>query len=99
MAPQNYKVAVVGCGRISAYHLEAIAKIDGFDLAAVCDIDEARARQTGEAVGVPWFTSIEKMLASAPVDIVSICTPSGLHPDHGSLAARAGKHVVSEKPM
>jgi UDP-N-acetyl-2-amino-2-deoxyglucuronate dehydrogenase len=99
MAAQNFKVAIVGCGRISTYHLEAISKIDGLSLVAVCDIDEARARTTGEAAGVPWFTSIEKMLAATPTDIVSICTPSGLHPDHGVIAAKAGKHVISEKPM
>jgi UDP-N-acetyl-2-amino-2-deoxyglucuronate dehydrogenase len=99
MAAQNFKVSVVGCGRISAFHLEAIAKIDGLALAAVCDVDEARARATGEKAGVPWFTSIEQMLAAAPSDIVSICTPSGLHPEHGIIAAKAGKHVISEKPM
>src|SRR3954471_2700385 len=99
MAEQNFKVAIVGCGRISAFHLEAISKIDGLSLVAVCDIDESRARATGEAAGVPWFTTIEKMLAAVPADIVSICTPSGLHPDHGVIAAKAGKHVISEKPM
>jgi UDP-N-acetyl-2-amino-2-deoxyglucuronate dehydrogenase len=99
MASQNFRVAVVGCGRISAYHLEAIARIDGLSLAAVCDIDEARARTAGDTAGVPWFTSVEKMLAAVPTDVVSICTPSGLHPEHGIVAARAGKHVISEKPM
>ncbi|HEY6220370.1 MAG TPA: Gfo/Idh/MocA family oxidoreductase, partial [Gemmatimonadaceae bacterium] len=40
-----------------------------------------------------------KMLKEAPIDVVAICTPSGLHPENGILAAEAGKHVVSEKPM
>ena len=93
------RIALVGCGRISANHFEAIAKIDGLELSAVCDVVESRAREAGEKWGVPWFTSYEKMLADAPSDAVAIATPSGLHPAHGILAARAGKHVISEKPM
>lgn len=93
------RIALVGCGRISGNHFEAIAKIDGLQLAAVCDVLEARARTAGEKWGVPWFTSVETLLTEASCDAVVIATPSGLHPAHGILAARAGKHVISEKPM
>lgn len=93
------RIALVGCGRISANHFEAIAKIDGLVLSAVCDSVESRARAAGEQWQVPWFTSYEKMLAEADCDAVAIATPSGLHPAHGILAAKAGKHVISEKPM
>jgi UDP-N-acetyl-2-amino-2-deoxyglucuronate dehydrogenase len=68
-------------------------------VSAVCDVVEERARQAGEALGVPWFTAYERMLADAQADAVAVCTPSGLHPQHGIMAARAGKHVISEKPM
>jgi UDP-N-acetyl-2-amino-2-deoxyglucuronate dehydrogenase len=68
-------------------------------LCAVCDIDEARARAAGEERGVPWFTDYAEMLRSAKCDVVAVCTPSGLHSAQGQLAARAGKHVVTEKPM
>jgi UDP-N-acetyl-2-amino-2-deoxyglucuronate dehydrogenase len=93
------RIALVGCGRISRNHFEAIDKVDGLALAAVCDSVEARARAAGEGQGVPWFTSYDAMLAEAPCDAVAICTPSGLHPPHGIAAARAGRHVISEKPM
>lgn len=53
----------------------------------------------GESLGVPAFASLEEMLALPGIDAVSVCTPSGLHPEHGILAARAGKHVITEKPM
>ena len=95
----RFRVALVGCGRISGNHLDAIARIDGLELSAVCDTVEARARAAGEAHGVPWFRSYEQMLAEAPCEVVAIATPSGLHPQHGIAAAHAGKHVVSEKPM
>lgn len=93
------RIALVGCGRISANHFEAIAKVEGLELSAVCDGVESRARSAGEQWQVPWFTSYEKMLAEADCDAVAIATPSGLHPAHGILAAKAGKHVISEKPM
>jgi UDP-N-acetyl-2-amino-2-deoxyglucuronate dehydrogenase len=96
---QSFRVALVGCGRISASHFSAIGKIDGLSMSAVCDVVEQRAREAGEQLGVPWFTSYETMLSSAPSEIVAVATPSGLHPAHGTLAARAGKHVVCEKPM
>ena len=93
------RVAVVGCGRISRNHLEAIDKIADLELAAVCDVIADRAREAGERYGVPCFESYEEMLASARCDAVAVCTPSGLHPKHGIAAARAGKHVICEKPM
>lgn len=99
MSTHPFRIALVGCGRISANHFDAIARVDGLELVAVCDVVEARARAAGERTGVPHFTSYERMLQEAACDVVVIATPSGLHPQHGVLAARAGKHVVSEKPM
>ena len=93
------RLALVGCGRISKNHFDAIAKLDDLELVAVCDIVESRAREAGESQRVPWFTSYEQMLAQVPSDAVVIATPSGLHPAHGILAAKAGRHVISEKPM
>ena len=93
------RIALVGCGRIAGNHFEAISKVDGLVLSAVCDSVEARARAAATTWGVPWYTSYEKMLAEADCDAVAIATPSGLHPAHGVLAAKAGKHVISEKPM
>ena len=96
---QSFRVALVGCGRISANHFDAIAKVDGLAVAAVCDAVEQRAKDAGDKLGVPWFTSYEAMLRQVPSEIVTVATPSGMHPSHGVLAARAGKHVVCEKPM
>jgi UDP-N-acetyl-2-amino-2-deoxyglucuronate dehydrogenase len=96
---KKFRIAVIGCGRISKNHFEAIDKIDGLELVAVCDTDPERARRAGEEWKVPWFTSYEKMLAGSNADVVTVATPSGLHPEHGVAAAGAGKHVVMEKPM
>jgi UDP-N-acetyl-2-amino-2-deoxyglucuronate dehydrogenase len=93
------RIAIVGCGRISKNHVDAITKIDGLCLTAVCDTEEARARQYADALGIPWFRDFEDMLKKADCDVVTIATPSGLHSVQGIAAAAAGKHVISEKPM
>jgi UDP-N-acetyl-2-amino-2-deoxyglucuronate dehydrogenase len=98
-AAPEVRIALVGCGRISRNHLEAIERVEGLRLVSVCDVVEERAREAGERHAVPWFRSIEEMLQAVPSDAVAICTPSGLHPAHGALVARAGRHVISEKPM
>ncbi|HET6681277.1 MAG TPA: Gfo/Idh/MocA family oxidoreductase [Gemmatimonadaceae bacterium] len=99
MSASPMRVALVGCGRISRNHIEALERIDGLALSAVCDIDASRAEAAGTRSDVPWFTDLETMLRDAPSEIVAVCTPSGLHPEHGIAAARAGRHVISEKPM
>lgn len=96
---REFHIAVVGCGRISKSHFDAIRKIDGLRLSVVADTDENRARAAGEEQDVPWFTNYGEMLASAKCDVVAICTPSGLHSAQGIASARAGKHVITEKPM
>jgi UDP-N-acetyl-2-amino-2-deoxyglucuronate dehydrogenase len=95
----RYRIALVGCGRISKNHFDAIEKIEDFELVAVCDTVERRAQEAGTRYEVPWFTTWHKLLETVPCDVVAICTPSGLHPQHGVMAARAGKHVICEKPM
>jgi UDP-N-acetyl-2-amino-2-deoxyglucuronate dehydrogenase len=93
------RVALVGCGRISRNHFEAIARVEELALVAVADVDLSRAQAVGAEQGVPAFGSLDEMLAAVPSDLLAICTPSGLHPQHGIVAARAGRHVLTEKPM
>ena len=96
---KNFRVALAGCGRISKNHFDAIDKIDGLELVAVCDADPVRAEQAATENRVDCFTSYEKMLKEAKADVITIATPSGLHAEQGVAAAQAGKHVVMEKPM
>ena len=96
---QRFRIALVGCGRISKNHFDAIRAVEGLTLSAVCDVEGPRAQEAGEREGVPWFTSYEEMLRAAACDVVTICTPSGMHSAQGVIAAKAGKHVVTEKPM
>lgn len=95
----DVRIALLGCGRISRNHLEAIANVDGLRLVSVADVDRIRAEAVGTEQGVPAFGALDEMLTAVPSDLVAICTPSGLHPEHGVLAARHGRHVLTEKPM
>ena len=96
---KNLRLALVGCGRISRNHFDAISRIDGLDLVGVADIVPERAEAAALQNGVPGFASLAAMLAAVDCDVVTVAAPSGLHPALGIEAALAGKHVVSEKPM
>lgn len=96
---KTFRLALVGCGRISGNHFDAISKVEGLEICGVCDPVEERARAAADRTGAQWYTSYEKLLAESGADIVTIATPSGLHPAQGVAAARAGKHVITEKPM
>ena len=98
-SPSPTRLALVGCGRISGSHIAAIDQIDGLELVAVADTLSDRACALAKARGIPAYRSIDQLLAESECDVVTICTPSGLHPAHGIAAARAGKHVITEKPM
>lgn len=94
------KIGLIGCGRISRNHFEAIAGIEDANAVACCDIIPGRAQAAADTYGISaWSADYEDILANPDIDLVSICTPSGLHPEHGIRAARAGKHVLTEKPM
>ncbi len=98
--PLNF--AIVGCGRISSRHAQALADLQAthnVKLTAVCDIIEARAQNSASKYGVKAYTNYQQMLADPEIDVVSVCVPSGLHSSMGQEAARAGKHVLMEKPI
>jgi len=93
------KFAVIGQGHIGKRHAEMSRRSEGAELVAVCDV------LTKEQLGLndlkeSYYTSPEKMLAAHPeIDVVSICTPNGLHAEHSLLALEADKHIICEKPM
>ncbi|MGQ0713211.1 MAG: Gfo/Idh/MocA family protein [Gemmatimonadaceae bacterium] len=93
------RLVVVGCGRISDRHFEAIGAHPELTLVAVSDDVPERARVAGENYGVPAFSNYAAMLAETEADAAVICTPSGLHPRHGIMAAQRILHVICEKPM
>lgn len=97
---KKIRIAVIGCGRISKNHFAAIqTHADNLELAAVCDDDPQILAEHTARLGVPGYADYEQLLSECACDLVSLCTPSGLHPGQTMLAARHGKHVMTEKPM
>ncbi|MDF2922215.1 MAG: oxidoreductase [Paenibacillaceae bacterium] len=90
---------IIGCGAIGPIHAAAIAQAADVQLYGVCDIIEERARALAEKYGCRSFTDLEQVLADEAVDSVHICTPHFLHAEMTARAARAGKHIVLEKPV
>lgn len=91
--------AVIGCGRIAPRHISAIHSISEARLVAVCDVSEERARKTAQENKCDYYTDYADILQRQDVDVINICTPSGNHYEITLAAARAKKHVVTEKPM
>lgn len=92
------KIALVGCGRISKRHIEAIANTDGVSVGLVCDCQEERAKETARRLDVPYVTDYRRI---SGVDAVSLLTPSGHHPRHAAEIAETTEvpTIIVEKPV
>ena len=90
---------IIGCGVIAPLHIRGIKDTPGAKLVAVCDEKIDKAEKLGKEERVDYYTDYQEMLKRPDLKIVCICTPSSLHPAQAIAAARAGKHVLSEKPM
>jgi UDP-N-acetyl-2-amino-2-deoxyglucuronate dehydrogenase len=92
------KFALIGCGRIGQRHAEHIN--NNGELIAVCDIDVGKAKLLGEKYKANAYNVIDELLKKEKgIDVVSVCTPNGLHAEHTIKALRTGHHVLCEKPM
>jgi UDP-N-acetyl-2-amino-2-deoxyglucuronate dehydrogenase len=97
---KKLRLALVGCGRISKNHFDAIAQFpEDIELVAVCDSNLEVLRRHTDALGVSGYPSMEELLSRERIDLVSLCTPSGMHPQQAIRAACSRVNVISEKPM
>ena len=93
---------IIGCGRIAPRHGNALQDIqDEYNvrLIAACDVIESRVQHFSSKFSCASYTDYHELLDRPDIDVVSICLPSGLHGEVGRAAARAGKHVLVEKPI
>ncbi|NOT84688.1 MAG: Gfo/Idh/MocA family oxidoreductase [Methylococcaceae bacterium] len=97
---RKIKIAVVGCGRISKNHFASIQQYaDDMELVAVCDTDKVVLEQHKKEYGVNGYSHLELMLQKESLDVVALCSPSGIHPEQAIMIAKAGVNVITEKPM
>ena len=92
----GFAVVGLGMGRVRARQIQ---ETEGAEVKIVVDIDAARAEEVGQELGCPWTTRLDDALARDDVDVGMVMTPSGLHASVGVEVARAGKHVLTTKPM
>jgi nucleoside-diphosphate-sugar epimerase/predicted dehydrogenase len=98
--PKMLRVALVGCGRISVYHLAALSALERVEIVAVCDLNERAARETATRHGIRGcYTDVETMLAETRPDVVHLLTPPQSHLALARLVTRHQAHLYIEKPM
>lgn len=97
---RKLKIAIVGCGRISKNHFGSIEQLSSdFELVAVCDTNFDVLETHKNQYNVNGYLNIDDLLANEEIDLISLCTPSGLHSIQAIKAAKAGVNVITEKPM
>lgn len=97
---RKVRFALVGCGRIANNHFEAIKQhADRAEITDVCDVDPAALGAAVQKTGAKGHSQLGAMLAATNADCIVLTTPSGLHPQQATEAARAGFDVMTEKPM
>jgi len=96
---KTYGFAIVGCGLIADFHAKAIAAIPNARLVMTASRSKKNAKRVAGPYRADWTTNWRDVLRRDDVDIVNVCTPSGAHMPYAVAAAKAGKHVVVEKPL
>ena len=97
---RKIRIAIVGCGRISQRHFDSIeAHNDELELVSVCDTDPGVLTAHHKKYDVPKYIHLDEMVKNEKLDLVALCTPSGLHASQTEIAAKNGVHVITEKPM
>lgn len=98
---RKIRIGIVGCGRISKNHFASIVEEHkhDFELVAICDNNTEVLQAHKERYQLPTYVKLDCMLEQEQLDIISICTPSGLHASQVVKIAEKGVNIISEKPM
>jgi predicted dehydrogenase len=94
------RIGIIGCGKVAEQHVQAIHRIPGCEIVALCDLEPLMAKQLGERCGVTArFSDAREMLKSVELDVVHITTPPQSHYGLAKQCLESGKHVYLEKPF
>lgn len=99
MGKKQYGFGIIGTGLIAHFHAKAIADIENASLVGIYNHNANKAEEFSKVHGGKAYQSLEEMLSKPAIDIVSICTPSGLHLEPALKCIEAGKHCMIEKPL
>lgn len=96
----TWRAALIGCGNLGRIHCEQVQQLDGLSMVAFCDIDVSRARSFRETYGGDYATEdVARIFDDDSIAVVYICTQHDTHAEFCIRAARAGKHILVEKPL
>lgn len=96
---ETLKTGLVGCGKVGHLHAKGLSHLPESRFVAACDSDFQRAQQFAAQYKVKAYRDVEEMIAQSGVESLDICTPHPLHADPAVKAAKAGVHVLIEKPL
>ncbi len=97
---RKIKAAIVGCGRISKNHFESIEEHqDNLELTSICEVKLEILNEHKKKYNVKGYTNLIDMLKNESLDLVILCTPSGIHAEQAEICAKNFVNVVTEKPM
>ena len=97
--PDNVRIGFVGVGGIANNHLGQLQKVEGVEIAALCDINEARVKEMTDKYGGTVYADYRKMIDEVEMDGMYVCVPPFAHDDAEILAAQKGIHLFVEKPV
>jgi UDP-N-acetyl-2-amino-2-deoxyglucuronate dehydrogenase len=97
---RKIRTAIVGCGRISKNHFESLkSHKDNMELISICDTQKAILSENEKKYNVKGYLDLKNMLEKEDLDLVVICTPSGVHANQTEMCAKYSVNVMTEKPM
>jgi UDP-N-acetyl-2-amino-2-deoxyglucuronate dehydrogenase len=96
---KTWNFGIIGAGLIADFHARSIGDLPNAKLVGCCDKLPEKAKRLADKFGVRAFDDYKQMLDSDEIDVVTIATPSGFHMEPTIDAAKAGKHVICEKPL
>ncbi len=97
---QKIRIGMIGVGQIGKSHLRHYAEIDGAEIVAAADINEAEVKRVAEQFSIPHtYTDFRQLLQRDDIDAVDVCLHNNFHAPVTIAALEAGKHVYCEKPM
>ena len=95
----SVKIGVIGLGFIGEKYCDVLSNLEGAQLVGVVDSDPQKLKQAAEKYGVEAWPTYKELLSRDDLDAIAVCTPDHLHREPAVAAARAGKHLIVEKPL
>src|ERR1017187_4283243 len=99
MQRNKVRTAIVGCGKVGHLHAAALKTLPASEFVAVCESNLERGKAFAEKYGVKAYATIDDLIAAGTAEMITVATPHPAHAEAATKAARAGLHVLVEKPL